>query len=155
MNKFEERIAKSRATFPARGLPLMQDSGLLPPALDVINQNVPIPGELMATLLMCLINDRGANSDLGREYVIMVEERHNSHHVKPSDKHGGNDRGWRECSHDSCRNAVTLLDRMDKPDVMVPVFAIQRVVGKKVTISGKSGLVRIVIEDVQSRIVVA
>lgn len=120
-----------------------------------------LPHELLVTLIVCLMMDKGESSDLGQAYIRLIEERHREFHIRPrpsqlnevkmsiaSGKEPKNmPDSWRACNNPTCVEAQRLLERLTNMDITFNQFTLQRAIGKNVDIKGQAGNLRISVQD--------
>ena len=123
---------------------------------------VQLPHELLVSLIVCLIQDKGESSDLGQAFTQLCAERHNHFHEP---RHGyeetvvdgqvvyGTDRvrlpaiTWRECTSAVCVEARRLMDRLQMGEVMVNQFGLQRAIAKAIDVTVTAGMIKITVVD--------
>ena len=122
-------------TMMPNGIPMKANLVNQPPR-PAVNSN-QIPPQLLATLIVCLLENRGENSELGQAFCKLVEERHNEFHAKR------NVSDWKKCDNPVCCAAASLLEHSNKPDVTFGTFTIQRVMKKGIKVQGGNGGLRV------------
>ena len=81
---------------------------------------------MLKLLCMYLLYERKEETELSQAYQALVAERHANFHVTASQReHSISASPWTECGNAACRQAMNILDRQRRPDIMMSELAAQ------------------------------
>jgi hypothetical protein len=115
-------------------------------AAPVMNME-QVPNDLLTTYILCLLDDRGERSDLGRAFIALVAERHRHFHVRHSHKDEEMEQDWRRCKNPVCVEAAALLESASRMDCTFSSLTLQRIGRRQLGLEGKPGMIRVYVND--------